>query len=237
MDNIKKIFSIFFPVSLIFAIVTSILYLHKISEIPLFFALIFVQTIFLSYFFYIIFLGEKFQKKQKEMSELDMNIFRETLKNEKRETKFSYDDFIKQLKQQNISTEFDENALNILSKHIEIISGIVYKKIADKNFEPIATYALPEEITPQNFQLEDGFCGQACTDKEVLVISEIPEDYFESFSGLGSAKPKTIVFIPLIFDNKVDGLIEIALFKFKPEYLEIFKKISKNLLTDLKPKN
>jgi GAF domain-containing protein len=47
----------------------------------------------------------------------------------------------------------------------------------------------------------------------VQLISNIPDDYLAINSGLGSASPKSLLLIPLTFDDAVLGVIELACFK------------------------
>lgn len=235
MDKVKKIASIFFPVNIMFVVVTSILYYEKFAEMPFFFIFNFVQLLLWGHFYGVVVFGKNFFKKEQEQTELQKNITQQKLEHKNFiEKAKNYEDFLTQLKNQNISTQFDENALNVLSKYIEIIVAVVYKKIGESNFEPIATYALPEDVTPQKFQIDEGFCGQVVKDKSVLIIPEIPENYFTSFSGLGKGTPRNLVFIPLLEKGKVEGLIEIGLFKVKNNYNEFFEKISKNFVNDIK---
>ena len=59
----------------------------------------------------------------------------------------------------------------------------------------------------------EGILGQVLIDKEKKIIKDIPEDYIQIGSGLGSSSPKIIYIEPLVFNNSLIGVIEIASFR------------------------
>ncbi len=87
------------------------------------------------------------------------------------------------------------------------------------------SHAINHEIllNPE-FKPGEGLVGRCASDKKILVIHDVPEDYIRIRSGLGEAKPATIILVPLVFDGQVLGVIEVATFqivkKYKIEFLQ-----------------
>ncbi len=59
----------------------------------------------------------------------------------------------------------------------------------------------------------EGLIGQAALEKQVIVVSDAPPDYIRISSGLGESSPVSIVVLPVLFEDQVLGLIELAAFK------------------------
>ncbi len=58
-----------------------------------------------------------------------------------------------------------------------------------------------------------GMVGQVYLEKEYVYITEIPQQYTFITSGLGEATPSALLLIPLISNDVVEGVLEIASFK------------------------
>ncbi|MDW7692257.1 GAF domain-containing protein [Flammeovirgaceae bacterium SG7u.111] len=76
---------------------------------------------------------------------------------------------------------------------------------------------LQKEILPG-----EGLVGQCFIEKEPIYMTEIPEDYMEITSGLGKSTPKNIIIVPLIYNERVVGVIELASFNVMEEYKLLF---------------
>ncbi len=106
--------------------------------------------------------------------------------------------------------------LKKLSKQLEFVQGIMYaKEKKSKKFSPIGIFALTGK-KPEPFNLGNNIAGQAAENKTMIRINDIPEKYFDTSSGLGNAKPKHLLFIPIVYKNQSIGLIEVGSFK-KPD--------------------
>ncbi|NQT74828.1 MAG: response regulator [Chloroflexi bacterium] len=63
---------------------------------------------------------------------------------------------------------------------------------------------------PGMFELGEGLVGQAALEKELIVFSNIPEDYIKIGSSLGDTIPRNIMVIPFLYDGNTTGVIELA---------------------------
>ncbi|MFC9133395.1 HAMP domain-containing protein, partial [Streptomyces sp. NPDC057099] len=65
-----------------------------------------------------------------------------------------------------------------------------------------------------------GLIAQAAQEKKRILITDVPPDYITINSGLGTARPASIVILPIIFEDEVLGVIELAsLSKFNDVHL------------------
>jgi methyl-accepting chemotaxis protein len=70
----------------------------------------------------------------------------------------------------------------------------------------------------------EGLTGQCYLEKSLVVLTDVPDGYTLITSGLGMATPHCLVFLPLIRDEIVEGVVELASFtrpeKYQLEFLE-----------------
>lgn len=70
----------------------------------------------------------------------------------------------------------------------------------------------------------EGVVGRAALEKATITLSDIPEDYYKIYSGLGKTKPKYALIVPLKLNDEVFGIFEIAslheLEKYQIEFTE-----------------
>jgi PAS domain S-box-containing protein len=80
----------------------------------------------------------------------------------------------------------------------------------------------------KTFRFAEGLVGQAAAEKDVLMRTEIPDDYLSITSGiLGEQKPKCILIVPLITNEEVYGLLEFAgMKKFDHSQVKFVQELS-----------
>jgi PAS domain S-box-containing protein len=78
------------------------------------------------------------------------------------------------------------------------------------------------------FKFAEGLIGQSAIEQDTLLRTEIPDEYVSVTSGiLGDQRPKCILVVPLITDEKVFGVLEFAGFtKFDPTHVKFVQEIS-----------
>jgi len=75
----------------------------------------------------------------------------------------------------------------------------------------IAGYGLPRgRFLSETLELGEGLVGQAAVERKSIRISGAPSDYVRVSSGLGEATPTNIVVMPILFEERVLGVIELA---------------------------
>jgi PAS domain S-box-containing protein len=80
----------------------------------------------------------------------------------------------------------------------------------------------------KSFRVAEGLVGQAVAEKDIIVRTEIPNDYVTISSGiLGDRKPKFLVIMPLIANEQVYGALELAgLDRFDERKIGFIKELS-----------
>ncbi len=71
----------------------------------------------------------------------------------------------------------------------------------------------PQPGVPDAFPVGVGLVGQAARDRERILVTEVPAEYLRIASGLGEAAPLTLVILPVVFEEQVLGVMELASFK------------------------
>ena len=74
----------------------------------------------------------------------------------------------------------------------------------------------------QVIQPGEGLLGQVYLEKQPSYFSKVPEDYVRITSGLGQACPQYLLIVPLMVNDTVEGLIELASFTLLEDYQRIF---------------
>ncbi|MEO5601229.1 MAG: HAMP domain-containing protein [Cyclobacteriaceae bacterium] len=74
-----------------------------------------------------------------------------------------------------------------------------------------AAYAYKEEKNiVREFNIGEGLVGQCAFEKERILLTNVPANYIKVSSGLGKAKPSNLIILPVLFENKVKAVIELA---------------------------
>src|SRR4051812_10937233 len=92
----------------------------------------------------------------------------------------------------------------------------------------IASYGYKRRKKVSNqFKPGEGIVGQTALEKKSILISDPPEDYVRIASGLGEARPRNIVDMPVLFEDQVLGVIELASFQ---EFSDIHQQFLEQLV-------
>ncbi len=107
---------------------------------------------------------------------------------------------------------------------IDVVQGSLFLYDEESGLlQGLASYAYArEKYNKQTFRLGEGLIGQCAYERGVIYRTEIPEDYVTISSGiLGDRKPASLLLIPLITDERLQGVLEFASIKPAFEPLEI----------------
>jgi transcriptional regulator with GAF, ATPase, and Fis domain len=100
-----------------------------------------------------------------------------------------------------------------LADELEVTQGIIYLSNPEKNsFSFLAGYALTNIEPIPDFQIGENLCGQVAASKEIMIVNNIPEDYFRVESGLGKSQPRNLIIMPILSNGLTIGILEVSLF-------------------------
>ncbi len=122
-----------------------------------------------------------------------------------------------------------------LVNFLNIEHGGIFILNKDNNNEPYlemkASYAFEKKrIENKKIHANDGLLGRCVLEKKSIFLTEIPDNYTKIVSGFGEIKPNYLLITPLIFNNKVHGLIEIvSRHKIEQYKIEFMEKIGESI--------
>ncbi len=108
--------------------------------------------------------------------------------------------------------------LSVLCNHLEASQAAIYLKNTHegvRNVKMAASYAFSiAESQILSYEFGEGLVGQVAKENQLININNVPEDYIQIFSGLGSSTPSNLLIAPITSDNgELYGVLEIASFK------------------------
>ncbi len=90
----------------------------------------------------------------------------------------------------------------------------------------IGGYGFSKRTMSSVFLPGEGLIGQAAVEKRSILIEQAPPGYLKITSGLGEAPPAHVIVLPVLFEGRVLGVIELA--AFQP-----FTQIQKDFLNQI----
>jgi len=89
----------------------------------------------------------------------------------------------------------------------------------DPHLQLLASYAYDEVANVQKINLGQGMVGQCAVERQKISITDVPSNYVRITSSLGESTPANILILPVLFEGKVKGVIELASFnRFSPAH-------------------
>lgn len=108
--------------------------------------------------------------------------------------------------------------------------GAIYIRKESENPDELylaGSYAKEGELnSPAMFKVGEGLIGQVALDHKPISLSETPADYLSVRSALGEAKPAHVLIYPILFEDELLGVVELAC-------LDQFTSLEEQLLGEL----
>jgi hypothetical protein len=129
--------------------------------------------------------------------------------------------------------ETGKSLLKNLAKELELMAGVFYIRKKEQ-YEAIATFAMASHEEPYIFREGEGLTGQAARNQQLMVLTRLPEEHLEVYSGLGKSKPAYLAIVPLILKNKTVAVLECSGYRHDPHDIENMLRImSRDLMEKL----
>jgi methyl-accepting chemotaxis protein len=136
------------------------------------------------------------------------------------------------------TNELEELAYNIISNLVKYTNsnqgGIYIINDNDKEnlfIEMKSSYAYDRrKFITKRIEIGEGLVGRCYQEKEKIYLTEIPYDYMKITSGLGEDSPRALLIVPLIYNDVIYGLVEIASFTdYPPHVIEFIERIGESI--------
>jgi PAS domain S-box-containing protein len=111
-----------------------------------------------------------------------------------------------------------------LCRYLDVQQGSLFIVSQDEQqnedyLEMAACYAFNKKKHLQKrINIGEGVVGQAYLEKETTLLSKVPNGYTSVTSGLGEATPTCLIVVPLIYNDQVAGILELAGFQVFADY-------------------
>ncbi|TFH22814.1 MAG: PAS domain S-box protein, partial [Bacteroidia bacterium] len=99
----------------------------------------------------------------------------------------------------------------------------------------VTSYAYDRrKYTTMTLEWGVGLPGTCAQEKERIFVTDVPPDYFEVSSGIGSSKPNCILLVPLKIGKRVLGVVELATVRLlRPFEIDFVESLSESIASSL----
>ncbi len=131
-----------------------------------------------------------------------------------------------------------DTIISNLVKYVGANQGALFlmeEENEDRSLELVAAYAYDrKKYLQKKIKVGEGVLGQAVLEKSPVFLTEIPHQYVQITSGLGDAPPRSLLVSPLIVNEEVYGVIELASFqKFDQHVQEFVTRIGESIASTI----
>ncbi len=102
-----------------------------------------------------------------------------------------------------------------LSKLVPLLGGgfgAFHVRRQDGRFYLTGCYGGSTSRAGTDYATDDGLIGQAAVERKAIVLTDLPPDYIHIRSGLGQSPPKVLAVVPLVSQDQVLAVVEVATF-------------------------
>jgi len=126
--------------------------------------------------------------------------------------------------------------LSELAPLVNAQQGLMYVVESDDGSAPPrlrlqAGYAdSPSSPAPATLEFGEGLIGQCAQQAQIILIEEVSPDTVRIESGLFSATPRNVIVLPVLFEDQVKAVIELAsLGEFTPTHRAFLEQLSRSI--------
>ncbi|HEV2914805.1 MAG TPA: HAMP domain-containing protein [Pyrinomonadaceae bacterium] len=174
-------------------------------------------------------------KLKDNINEMIINLRETTQKNTEQDwLKTNLARFTRMLQGQRDMTTVSQMVLSELAPLVDAQHGVFYVN-GSNNGTPLmrllGSYAFMERKNLANeFKAGQGLVGQCVLERERILLTNVPSDYIHISSGLGQAAPLNIIVLPVLFENEVKAVIELASFnRFNDTHLTFLDQLTESI--------
>jgi CheY-like chemotaxis protein/signal transduction histidine kinase/HAMP domain-containing protein len=104
-------------------------------------------------------------------------------------------------------------------------------ELDDAKLRLVSSYGYKQRKNVANeFKVGEALVGQSALEKQSILITDPPDDYIRIASALGEAVPRNIIVMPVLFEDEVMAVIELAAFHaFTPAQLTFMEQLAETI--------
>jgi len=135
--------------------------------------------------------------------------------------------------------EIGYSIISNLVDYIQFNQGALYVIAEDENedeyYEIVAAVAYDrQKMMDTKIGIGEGLVGRCAFEKTSVYLTDIPKNYINITSGLGTANPSNLLIVPCMLEDKVFGIIEVASFKtIEKHELEFIEKLGESIASTI----
>jgi HAMP domain-containing protein/signal transduction histidine kinase/CheY-like chemotaxis protein len=165
------------------------------------------------------------------------NLLYTTMRNQEQDwLKSNLAKFTQMLQGQKDLTTVTNRILSELAQVVKVHYGAIYiiqpePTGVKAKLRLSAAYAYNDNNTAMNeFSVGEGLVGQCAFEKERILLTNVPRGYVKVSSGLGKATPANLVIMPVLFENNVKAVIELASLEvFSETHLDFLGQLTESI--------
>jgi CheY-like chemotaxis protein/HAMP domain-containing protein len=170
------------------------------------------------------------------INEMIRNLKDTTQKNKEQDwLKTNLARFSSMLQGQRDMTTVANMILSELAPLVDAQQGVFYVNQIDEDSQPVMRllggYAFTRNKNlASEFRPSEGLVGQCVIEKKRILVTNVPDDYIIVSSGLGEGKPLNIVVLPVLFEEEVKAVIELASFnRFSETHIGFLDQLTESI--------
>ncbi|MCB5185877.1 response regulator [Methylobacillus gramineus] len=128
--------------------------------------------------------------------------------------------------------QLGRTSLDFLGRYVGVLIGAIYIRDDHGTLRRFASYGFSKEQEDKDATLHDhqGLLGQCAAEERIIHLTDVPANYTQINSALGSAIPHHVAIVPLKHDGHLNGVIELGFLKpLQAHDIEFLTLISGNL--------
>ncbi len=135
--------------------------------------------------------------------------------------------------------ELGDHLISGLVDYVGAVQGglfVVHEEEGRSALELLSAYAYGRKKYEKRKILPgEGLAGQVFLERKEIYIKDIKEDHFYIQSGMGISRPATALIVPLMDENNIEGVLELAfLNELDEHYITFVKQVAESIASSLR---
>ncbi len=125
-----------------------------------------------------------------------------------------------------------KSLLHFMAQYTNSLAGAFYRATDNTSLRFIKGYAFDEQLAKQHIAWGEGIAGQCAANASTIYLQEVPARLITISHATGNIKPQSIIAIPLFYEKKIMGVIELASIKaYTPVEINFLETAAHNIGT------